>query len=481
MSLARRSVTAISWKTVSNLAASAVLFIRSILLARILPVETFGTYSFAGSIVGISAFIVSFGMDWALVHRAPETEDEDLAAATHFTLVLLFTLVWTSLYIAGAFIFADGQRRVALLLITLTTAGTQLLKTPQVILIRRVVHRRLALLQLINAIMPALVAVGLAWRGATLWALLSTNLTTLVVDAIVLYLWKPVWKPRLLWSPPRVQYFLSFGSRNVLATLLLRAVNEVDDLWTGLFLGEESLGFYSRAYTFAVYPSRILATPVNAVATGSYAELKGERLRLSKAFFLVNALLVRSGFLLAGLFTLVAPEYIRLILGPKWLPMISTFRLMLAFTLLDPIKETVGNLFIAVGRPEVVGRARFMQLVILVLGLLVFGTLCGLTGVALAVNAMAIAGIAVLFKQARTHVDFSLGRLFGAPSLALASGMLLTYGVTGLRDILRSEWQTAVVKTVLFSAIYGSILLVLERDQVSEMRLMLSSLIARTK
>ncbi|RLC81224.1 MAG: hypothetical protein DRJ03_08270 [Chloroflexi bacterium] len=479
MSLARRTITSISWKTVSNLAASAVLFTRSILLARILPVEIFGTYSFAGSIVGISALIVSFGMDWALVHRAPETEDEDLAAATHFTLVLLFTLVWTFLYIAGAFIFASGQRRVALLLITLTTAGTQLLKTPQVILIRRVVHRRLALLQLVNAILPTLIAVGLAWRGATLWALLSINLTTLIVDTIVLYVWKPVWKPHLLWSPARIRYLLGFGSRNILATLLLRVLNEVDDLWTGQFLGEGALGFYSRAYAFACYPSRILAAPVNAVATGSYAELKGQRVRLSKAFFRVNALLVRSGFLFAGLFILAAPEYIRLVLGPKWLPMLGIFRLMLAFTLLDPIKATVGNLFIAVGRPEVVVRARFVQLIILVLGLLVFGTLWGLTGVALAVDAMAVIGMAVLFKQARVHVDFSLGRLFGAPSLALALGMLLTYGVATLPGIFSSDWQTAIVKTALFFLTYSGTLLISERDQISEMWLMFLSLASR--
>lgn len=479
MSLARRTITSVSWKTVSNLAASAVLFVRSILLARLLPVDTFGTYGFAGSIVGISVLVVNLGMDWALVHRAPETEDEDLAAATHFTLVFLFTLVWTSLYVAGAFVFAVGHRRVALLLITLTTAGAQLLKTPQIILIRRVVHRRLALLQLINAVLPTLVAIALAWQGATLWALLSINLTTLIADTIVLYVWKPVWRPRLLWSPTRVRYLLSFGGRNFLAMLLLRALNEVDDLWTGRFLGEEALGYYSRAYAFACYPSQILSTPVNAVATGSYAELKGQRVRLSRAFFRVNALLVRSGFLLTGLFTLVAPEYIRLVLGQKWLPMLGAFRLMLAFVLLDPIKATVGNLFIAVGRPEVVVRARFMQLAILVLGMLVFGMPWGLAGVALAVDAMAVTGMVVLLRNARTYVDFSLRRLFGPPGLALASGVLLSCAVGALPGARGPDWQAALVKTVLFSIVYASVLLVLERDQFSEMRTALRSLLAR--
>jgi O-antigen/teichoic acid export membrane protein len=440
-----------------------------------LPVEAFGTYSFAGAIVGISVVLVSFGIDWAFVHRAPETEDEGLAAASHFTLILILMLIWALFHIVGAFVFASGQRRVALLVVTFGAAGAQLTKTPQMILIRRVVHRRLALLRLVNTILPSVVAVGLAWQGVSLWALLSTDLMALVSNVIVLYLWRPVWKPRLLWSTVQIKYFLRFGARNTLTALLLKAVNEVDDLWIGFALGERALGFYARAYSFALYPSQILATPVNAVATGSYAELKGDRERLSKAFYRINALLVRSGFLLSGMLLLVAPEYIRLILDPKWLPMLNTFRLMLVFTLLDPIKATVGNLFIAVGQPEALVRARLVQLAVLLFGLIVLGKRWGLAGCALAVDIMALVAMAILFAQARRHVDFSLWRLFGVPCLALAAGTAVALGAGTWFGSSAHDWQTASLKACTLCVVYGGILLVLERDQVSELSLMIKS------
>jgi len=263
-----------------------------------------------------------------------------------------------------------------------------------------------------------------------------------------------------------MRYFLSFGSRNLLASILLRALDRVDDLWTGSYLGETPMGFYSRAYTFATYPRKLLAAPINTVTVGTYAELKGDRLRLSRVFFRTNAFLVRSGFLLAGLLALVAPEFIRLFLGAKWIPMIDAFRLMLVFTMMDPMKMTIGNLFLAVGVPEKVVQVRFVQLTILIFGLFLLGPWLGIVGVAIAVDLMLIVGIGILLWQARIHVDFSPIRLFAVPSVALAAGMILAQVSVTLPGILGSDWHTGSLKALIFLTVYGAILYSLERNDL---------------
>jgi O-antigen/teichoic acid export membrane protein len=366
----------------------------------------------------------------------------------------------------GALVFTTGQTRLALMVLTLTHGGVMLTNTPSLILVRRVVHRRLALLQSINILSSAVTAVLLALGGIELWALLSTDVITLVLSVFFLYLWRPVWRPRLAWSPPAMRYFLRYGSRNVLAQGLLRALDRVDDLWTGAYLGDTAMGYYSRAYAFATYPRMILAQPINKVAIGTYAEVAHSRKRLSQAFFRTNALLVRSGFFLAGLLALVAPEFIGILLGTKWLPMLDAFRLMLVFTLLDPIKATVANLFLAVGRPEEVLRARVIQLAVMVIGLFVLGPLLGIAGVALAVDLMLVVGIGILLYQSRRYVDFSLKTLFLAPSIGVVLGVFLARLGTTLPCMLGSPWRTGIVKAALFTLIYGASLFVLERRQL---------------
>jgi O-antigen/teichoic acid export membrane protein len=441
--------------------------VRSVLLARILPVEVFGVYAFASSVVQITAVLPQFGMRDAFLHRAPETRDEEQIAAVHFTLKLLLTLVWSGALVLFSWAFASGETQTALLILTGSNFGVHLAQTPMLILTRRVVHRRLALMRFADALLSTALALGLAWRGVTLWALLITDVATLVVTVFALYIWRPVWKPRLDWSAQSVRYLLRFGSRALIADALLNALDRVDDLWTGVFLGETALGFYSRAYRFATYPRFILAMPINLVAGGTYAELKGDRLRLSKAFFRTNAFLIRSGFFVGGLLALIAPEFIRLVLGEKWLPMLDAFRLMVVYTLLDPIKITVANVLTASGSPQKVVSARAVQLVVLVVGLVSLGPLLGISGIALAVDIMLVVGMAILLWQAKHYVNYSLLALFGVPTLALLAGLGCAYALLALAGIEGSDWLTGAVKLVTFSLIYSGTLFLLERQQIS--------------
>ncbi len=466
MSLAKRSVTSAAWNIVVSMARVLVLIVRSIILARFLPVEVFGIYAFAMSIVTLSSALPVFGMWGAFIHRAPESQDEEELAAVHFTLKGLFTLGWMAILLGIAHFFTKGETRVALTLLTLVYGGTHLAQTPRLILTRRVVHRRMAFLQLIDAILSSVLAIALAWRGVTLWALLATDIVTLVVTILGLYVWRPVWLPRLAWSAPIVRYLLSFGGRTFIADVLARALDRVDDLWTGLALGETALGFYSRAYTFAIYPRFILAMPINNVAGGTYAELKGDRPRLSKAFFRTNAFLVRTGFLLGGLLALLAPEFIHLALGDKWLPMLTAFRLMLVYTLFDPIKLTVADVLTASGSPGKVVRARAIQLVVLAVGLVSLGPWLGIAGVAIAVDAMLVVGIGILLWQVRAYVDYSIKRLLFVPFIALLAGIGLASAAAAISGLQSSYWLSGATKAVVFAGAYSAIVLLVERREI---------------
>jgi O-antigen/teichoic acid export membrane protein len=468
MSLARRTIASATWNIIASIVTVGVLFVRYVILARLLPVEAFDDYYFASAVVMLSAVLPVFGMGGAFLHRARETEDEGEAAAVHFTLKLLFTLAWAALLMGMALLFTTGGTRTALLMITATTTVLELTQTPRLILVRRVVHRRLALVRLLSAFLTTLSGVGFALVGAGLWALLAADVVSRVFAVVALYVWRPVWKPRLSWSPEVIRYFLRFGVRNFVATALLEALDKVDDLWTRLFLAANSLGYYGRAYGFANYPRRFLAEPINNVVRGTYAELKGDRRRLSQAFFRINAFLVRSGFLLAGLLALIAPEIILLLLTEKWLPMLDAFRLMLVFTLLDPIKISVSYVFVAVGKPERVMQARALQFAVMLVGLFALGPWQGIAGVALAVDLMLVVGIGLMLWWVREFVDYSVVRLFLAPGLALVLGLVLGRAVIELPGIRGSHWRTAGSKAVVFCLAYGAVWLFLERRWVSE-------------
>jgi O-antigen/teichoic acid export membrane protein len=214
----------------------------------------------------------------------------------------------------------------------------------------------------------------------------------------------------------------------------------------------------------------MLTQPIQPVVSGTYAELTDDRLRLSKAFFYVNTLLIRSSFLVGGILFWIAPEFIYLVLGEKWMPMLSTFRLMLVFTLLDPLKNTIANLItVAAGKPDLVARARFVQLLILLLGLFILGSLWNIEGVAVAVNVMMVTGIIILLYQARKFVDVSVAKLFFGPGISLIIAFFLTYSVTLGFEFADYSWVNMGKKFAIYFFGYVVVMFILERQSMMDL------------
>jgi O-antigen/teichoic acid export membrane protein len=148
--------------------------------------------------------------------------------------------------------------------------------------------------------------------------------------------------------------------------------------------------------------------------------------------------------------------------------MVPILRLLSFFALLDPVRTSLGSLFVAVGKPGVLLRVRLAQLGVLLVGLITLGTRWGTMGVALAVNLMLLVGLAQMVWTARRYVDFSLRTMLLAPTLALTVGVLLA-----LAPLLWSDWQPAawlsgLTKGVLFTAGYGAVMLLMERREMME-------------
>ena len=467
--LASRSISSVKWNAVSNSVNVVIGFVQSIVLARLLPIETFGVIAGAASIVIITSGLANFGMGSAFLYRCEETEDLEHTAAVHFTLQMVLNLIWTVLMVAGGFLFIqpspDGFR-TAYFVIMFSKTATNFAKTPHSILARQVQHRRLALVSIFDVVFTFIATSVLAILGQPLWSLLSMYIVTVAANFIMLYVWKPVWSPKLKWSASTVKFFLGFGGKQMISQWLRDALDRADELWTNIYLGSVPLGFYSKAYSFAQYPGNVLASPVQNVALGTYAEIANNRKRLSDAFHQTNSLLIRTGFFLGGLLALTAPEFITIFLGERWLPMLTAFRLMLPFTLLDPMKKTMGGLFVAVGKPEVIVKIRSVQLVIMVIGLFILGNLLNIEGVALAVDIMMVVGIVMVLTRAREYVDYSFRKLFSMPFVAVIASLSAGFTFDHFFSPGLSAIVSGIIKVLGFSAIYLGVLALFDRREM---------------
>lgn len=452
-----------------NLSAQVITlilgFIRSILLARILFPEDFGIVILAAFFVNTTATFSSFGLNAAVLQRK---DDDDISLSTHFVLrtglsILSFflLLIFTPLF---QFFYKD---RLLLVPIILTLSATGIIKalssTPIVILKKNLSFRRLAILDVLSSMTMLIFAVFLAWRGFGPWSLvLGEQFVGVMISAFGVWLYLPPWKLSLRFNMGIAREYLQFGKFIFANEQLNLFLDQFDDFWSASTLGSTAGGFYSKAYELARYPRRIIASPLQPVFLSTFTRLRSDRNKLSKAYFRLNCLIIRIGFFLALVLFLGAPEFIEIFLTSKWLPMVTVFRLMLIYTLLDPLLVTAGNLNIAIGQPHLLTRVKTIQLVIFLPLVIIMARFLNIEGVAIAANIMILIGIILIFRYVREYVDFSLRKMFTVPIVALILGGIAG-GFIGIYIDISNLWTTFLVKIVISGTIYSIVLLTFER------------------
>jgi O-antigen/teichoic acid export membrane protein len=467
LEVASRTVTG----SLFNVSAQVITLIlgltRSILLARLLLPKDFGIVILAVFFVNIAASVSTFGLNPALIQRENAPND---AISTHFILrtglsILSFLLLLGCIPLFQYF-YSDRPLLIPIIL-ALSAIGilSAISSTPTVLLQRDMAFRRLALLNILSSATMLISAVYMAWRGLGPWSLvIGEQFVGVMVSTVGVWIYRPPWRLSIRFNRSIAREYLHFGKYVLANSQLNLFLDQFDDFWSASSLGSTAGGYYSKAYEFARYPRRIIAKPLQPVFLSAYARLRSNRKKLSKAFFRLNSLIVRIGFLLTLILFLIAPEFIELFLTAKWLPMVAVFRLMLLYTLLDPLIVTAGNLTIAIGQPHLLTRVKVVQLVIFIPSVIILARLLNIEGVALAANLMLLIGIILIFRYVRKFVDFSLRKMFTIPIFAfILSGLSVWF--IGLELDTSNLWLVMLVKAVLASTIYSLILLTFEHKE----------------
>jgi O-antigen/teichoic acid export membrane protein len=456
----------VSGSTYSILSSGITLILgvtRSILLARLLLPEYFGVIALALVFTQLVGTLRSIGLDMALIHRQEAGPTfmrtyfslraglDLVAAAVLFSAIPLLQRFYPQTpelgWVLAALVFA-------LLMFSLSQLQENLLR-------KKLDFKSLAITDVAASLVMTIIAPYLAWQGWGLWALVAEQVSG--VTTRFLLTWGPFrqWLPSFGWDKDTASWLWDYGKKTWMATNLVYYLDRFDDFWIGTSLGDVFLGYYSKAFEFAHYPTRLIANQLIAVFTPVFARLQHNHTSLSQAFYRSAHVILRTGALAAGALALILPEFIHYVIGDKWLPMLWTFRLMLVYAVLDPLLSLVKKLFLATGQPQEVLKISVMQALFFTPAVILGARLGNINGVALAADGMLVVGIWRGWRPLRRLVDFSPFRLGGRPFIALTAAMAV--GLWVEQAMVGLAWQILLVKSALYFLIYTGLMLAFER------------------
>ena len=263
--LRERSLKAVVWSSADTFGRQGILFVTSIILARLLSPKEFGLVGMVLVFMAIATAFVDSGFSSALIQRKELTEEDKTSVFLFNTtagLAMAAMMFWAAPAVARFYeqpILTGLTRLMALNLFISAWGSVQF-----ALLSRQLNFKTQCKVSMVASGVSGAVAVALAWLGWGVWSLaIQANLSALTS---VLLVWSLVsWRPSGKASLHSLRSMFRFGSRVFASGMLNTIFDRLQLLLIGRVFGATDLGFYTRAYSTQQMPASVFQTVVSKV------------------------------------------------------------------------------------------------------------------------------------------------------------------------------------------------------------------------
>jgi teichuronic acid exporter len=377
----------IGWMGASGVVIRVFRLITTIGLARFLSPYDFGL---AAIILTTHEFIQVFsrnGIDAKLI-QADEEDVEKLAQSSYW----LGWLVFVALFIVQclvafpiAWIYKDNQIILPICLMALNFFLIPIASVQAALIMRENRIKVFALSNTIQITTDNLLSLALAFGGWGMWAIV---LPKILVGPIWVYIMlrNHAWRPKGSFTTAYWKDLFDFG-RNVLGVELLKTLrSNLDYLIVGRFLGLQELGIYYFAFNSGL---GISLGVINAIGTSLFPHLCAVRSDLSQLWEQYRNSLKTIALAIIPLVLLqssLAPFYVPIVFGQKWVAAIPVLVLICLSAIPRPFADATSQLLLAVNKSQIDLRWNLLFTGVFALSLLI-GVQWQSLGVAIAVLA----------------------------------------------------------------------------------------------
>jgi O-antigen/teichoic acid export membrane protein len=433
-----RVLRGLAWKAFSQVFRQLSRIAVAVILARLLMPEDYGL---AAMVLVFSTLVLVFAdlaLGAALVQRRELTElDRSTVFWTSTGVGLAFTLLGIALSGPLAAFYGEPEVKPLFAALSVSFLVTSLGTTQTALLNRDMDFRSLELRLMAGTVAGAVVGILLAANGFGAWAIIGQQLAITGVSTMLLWALSP-WRPRLKFSLASLRDLGGFSAR-VFGTRVLFYLNRnADNMLIGRFLGPAALGAYAVAYNVMLAPMSRIARPVVEVLFPAFSRMQDDPKRIASLWLRANRLVAAITVPgMAGL-VVVAPEFVRVVLGDHWASAIPVIQILAWVGLMQSLQQLNSSILQARDRT---GDLLRYSVIVLVASLTAFavGLQWGIVGVA---AAYAISSTLVepyyawlTMRALGLGVGEYLRHLAGVATAAL--GMVAV--VAGLRALLLEE------------------------------------------
>ncbi|HHL72178.1 MAG TPA: lipopolysaccharide biosynthesis protein [Bacteroidetes bacterium] len=436
----------LGWRSAGLIAKIGLQVLTVAVLARMLPIEAFGTITYVMIFVNFTELLFQMGIGPAVVQK------KKLAGSTVRTAVTLAVIAGaagTLVFQLASSLLVDEVVRPVYFWLGFIFLFSGFGAVSEALLQRRGDFKYLMLAETAAYFCGyTVVTIVLAARGFGVMSLVAGIILQGGLRALLLWLGT---RHSLIpaWQKKDVRELASFGGGLTLSRIANFVAMNGDYFIAGRVLGEKALGLYSRAFYLMRLPTSLIMTSLHSVLFPAFAHDQHDTHRLQQQYFTSVMLSATLVLPMVIFISFMAEELVLLVLGEKWLAVVPALKILAPvgffnlYTLSDALLKAVGAI-----RRQMAGHIVFA---LLLLGGVVIGSGYGITGIAAAV--LAANGFMFLFMAAASRSV--LQARWGKYVIALRPALLLGGASYALLIAMR-PWLAAMhfLQALFWAAVF---------------------------
>jgi len=352
MSVKQDMIGSVKWTAVEKFSLQGIAFVLSLVMARLLTPEDYGTVGMINIFLAVSRTFIDSGFANALI-RKPDRTDDDYCTVFYFNigislfcyLVLFFLAPWVANFFDVP-ILRPILRVQAINLIINSLVQIQVTK-----LTIDLNFKAGAKIAIISSLVSGAVGIFLAYLGFGVWAIVFQGITSAIVSAICL-LYYIRWKPRWVFSKKSFKDMFSYGSKLLASGLLDTVYSNLTTLVIGKFYSSKDLGYYNRGTHFARFPVDTANGIVGRVTFPILSKIQNNDEHLIGVYRKYISIMSMVIFFGCALLSALAKPLILFLLTDKWRLSIIFLQIYSFSIMFDHINKINLNLLQVKGRSD---------------------------------------------------------------------------------------------------------------------------------
>lgn len=350
--LKRQTKKGVLWSAAQRFSTQGLQFLTTIVLANFLGPAEYGTIGMLSIFMGIASVFIDGGFVNALTRKTNRSHTD--ICTVFYTNISISFVAYFILFISAPLVAKFYEMPELCLIVRIYSIALIIGSFSSVqatLLTIKLDFKSQTQISVVSLITSAIIGVLLAYKGFSYWALVIQTIIGTFISTI-LYWYYSSWRPSLTFSGKSFNEMFTFGSKFLATMLLNNAYNNIYPLVIGKYFSASTLGNYSRAESYANFPSNSLTGMIQRVTYPILCAMQDNDKELAhtyRNFLGLSAFIIFP--LMMGLSALSYP-FIIILIGSKWSDCVIMLQILCFALMWFPILSINQNLLLVKGRSD---------------------------------------------------------------------------------------------------------------------------------